>query len=384
MSRGTRVPITPKVLEWAIDNSGFTPLDISEKLDIELAELEAWIYEGGQPKLTQFKKLSEILKRPSALFLLPEPPKNITPKAEFRHPIKGSRTRLISQEIRYFREATRLQRALSWIRQELELPELDLRTISPNTDVDAISRKLRNSLGVSVSTQIDWRDSSTALRAWRKAFEDFGVYVFLFPMGENSCRGFSVWDPYAPIIAINTAINFEARIFTLFHEFGHLLTRSNSICVSPARHFRVRGGDELERWCERFSASLLLPWNAVTDFMRSHLDWMDGVPITDIDHVRSLARTFKVSLRATTLRLIEKGIANWDLYDEIPVWSDDKQASGGGKGRTRKKMREDWYGTSTTSTFVAAMGNDLISRADALTYLNISDLDLYSIQDTSR
>lgn len=380
MPRGTRIPITPRVLEWAIENSGFTNFDIAEKLDIEIDLLEAWLAGDEQPNLTQFNKLSDTLKRPSALFMLPTPPQDILPKAEFRHPINGSRTKLISQEIRYFREATRLQRVLSWVRQETDFPKANIEQISATSDVDNASRIARRLLDVSVFDQTSWHDSSTALRAWRTALENIGVYVFLFPMGINSSRGFSVWDSYAPLIAINTAINTEARIFTLFHEFGHLLTRSNSICVSPARQLRVKGGDELERWCERFSASLLLPWSSVKDLMRERLDWRDGNIITDLDDVRLIARTFKVSLRATTLRLIQKDVAGWELYDEIPVWSDDKRPGGGGKGRNRKKMREDWYGKSTTSTIVSAMDRDLISRADALTYLNVSDLDLYSIQ----
>ena len=120
--------------------------------------------------------------------------------------------------------------------------------------------------------------------------------MFLYPIGEDACRGFSLWDSLAPVIAVNTAWNEEARIFTLFHEFGHILTRSSSACVEVGSTRTLTGTeDPAERWCERFAASLLMP----DDDVRLLVGQRFGLARIDrVDDVRWLARQFKASLGA--------------------------------------------------------------------------------------
>jgi hypothetical protein len=42
----------------------------------------------------------------------------------------------------------------------------------------------------------------------------------------------------------------------------------------------------------------------------------------------SLANRFKTSLRATTIRPIELGLATWDPYKQLPVAADTKRGGG--------------------------------------------------------
>lgn len=75
---------------------------------------------------------------------------------------------------------------------------------------------------VPLEAQLSWSSAGVALRVWREAVEGLGVMVLMLPMGEESCRGFSIWNDVAPLIAINTAWLPEARIFTMLHELAHL------------------------------------------------------------------------------------------------------------------------------------------------------------------
>jgi hypothetical protein len=119
-----------------------------------------------------------------------------------------------------------------------------------------------------------------------------------------------------------------------------------------------------------------LPWNQVQSFLKTEMNWFPGSPISDVDSIRKVARRFKVSLRALTLRLIGKNVATWDLYERIPAWSDEKQGGGGGTGRRRAQAREDTFGSRAIDVFLSAIREDLVSRADALSYLDIPDSDL--------
>src|SRR5690606_10048362 len=104
-----------------------------------------------------------------------------------------------------------------------------------------------------------WRSASAAFDAWRSALERLGVLVLLFPLGEENCRGFSLASGLAPVIAVNTAWNDQARAFTLFHELGHLMTETASACASAPPASVAGAWDPAERWCERFAAATLVP-----------------------------------------------------------------------------------------------------------------------------
>ena len=159
---------------------------------------------------------------------------------------------------------------------------------------------------------------------------------------------------------VNTAWSDEARIFTLFHELGHLLTRTSSACaVGP---LAPDSGDTIERWCEAFAASLLIPVDALFGMGR----------VTKFDTMVKLARGLKVSLRATALRLMEREKASWSLYRQIPPASDKKRGGGGGgTGRNRGEIRVDEFGPRTTALFSDAVRRDIISESQALDYLDI-------------
>jgi len=376
MARGKTVPITPAVLTWAIEQSGYTRQQIATKLDVDISRLEAWEKDTQKPNLTFFKNLANVLKRPSAVFLLPDPPKFSAPPVEFRHPPSIGRSALNPTERRYLREVTRLQRTVAWILSELEKPPVSIPKVEIGSDVERAALVTRERLKVTVSEQLSWRSSSAALKKWRDIVEESGVLVFLLQLGKESCRGFSLWNDRAPVIASNTWWNPEARIYTLFHEYAHLLTRTNSACVQNEGKSLSAGNDAAERWCEQFAAALLLPWDAVQDFISAEINWFPGKVISDLDSIRKIARHFKVSLRALTLRLIGKKASTWDLYDKIPSWSDEKRSGGGGGGRRRAQAREDTFGSRTIDVFLTGIREDLVSRADALSYLDIPDSDL--------
>lgn len=376
MARGIVVPITGTVLDWAIRESGYTPQEVAGRVRVDGKTLEAWKQGRAQPTLTQFRKLAAVLKRPTATFLLPEPPVSLRPPVEFRHPPGTTRSSLNPNELRHLREASRLQRVLAWMLGEMEADPVSLPKVEVGSTTEDVGQVTRTRLRVSVEEQVRWHDSSRALSGWRLALQDTGVAVFLFPLGKESCRGFSLWDGRAPLIAVNTWWNNEARMFTLFHEYAHLLTRTNSACMQSVRWLLDREADREERWCEGFAAAVLMPWSAVTAFMESELGWSPGQTFDQLEPVRRVARAFKVSLRAATLRLIGQGIATWALYKQIPEGSDAKGGGGGGEGRNRIKVREDAYGTGTIQLFVAGMKRDLVTRAQVLSYLDVADADL--------
>jgi Zn-dependent peptidase ImmA (M78 family) len=208
-----------------------------------------------------------------------------------------------------------------------------------------------------------------AFDAWRGAVESLGVTVVLFPMGTESCRGFSLWEEMSPLIAVNTAWREEARIYTLFHELGHLITRTNSACSESPSTPDSR--DPVERWCEEFAAAILMPRESIRVVNQ----------VVDMSTLAKLAQQHKVSLRAMAIRLIGLGKASWKLYRDIPVASDAKPQGGGGTGRNRREIRQDEIGERGTEIFVAAVQRDIISESQALDYLEIPAVEFERLRN---
>jgi len=192
----------------------------------------------------------------------------------------------------------------------------------------------------------------------------------MLPLGEELCRGFSLWEEYAALIAANTAWNIEARIFTLFHEYGHLLTRTSSACAEASARRTVANDDPAERWCEQFASAVIIPPADLKRYLVSR--GLSGSPITDLSEVRRIATTFKASLRATALTLIESGAASRKLYSSLPPIPHRKSDGGGGAGRNRAQIKRDQYDSRALNVFAEALQEDVVSRGDVLDYLDIA------------
>jgi Zn-dependent peptidase ImmA (M78 family) len=369
MPRATEVPITPDVLVWAISESGFSDEELAEEVRVSREVLLSWKHGTARPTLTQMRRVAAKVHRQLATFLLPAPPDRPAPYVEFRDIAGRTRRELLPIERRYLRRAYRMQQMLAWIEGELGKDRPRLRQFSLSEEPDSVAKEWRRLLSITEQEQEKWPSASRAFDGWRAAVERLGLAVFLFPLTARGCRGFSLWNDRVPVVAVNTAWREEARIFTLLHECGHLVTGSNSACAEWAGR-ATRPVDPVERWCERFAAAVLLPAESVVRLLTS---LSLRKPIVDLGAVRTIANRFKVSLRAAALRLIELRWADRSLYDELPPTTDSKPPGGGGSGRNRLAMREDELGLRGTALFVEAVREDVISRSQAVEYLDIPD-----------
>ena len=365
------VPVTGAVVEWAIRESGYELAALAKQLKVPVETLRAWAAETTQPRLTQLRKLAAKVKRPLATFLLPEPPTVVAPAVEFRSPPGTDRRELNPTERRYLREAVRLQRFLSWLAKEMGDAPVALPPERPQADATTVASRVRDGLGITVEEQVGWASPSGAFAAWRQKLEGAGVLVLLFPMGRESCRGFSLWDDHVPLIAVNTTgWPPGARAFTLFHEYGHLVTRTPSACLQARRRLTSVASDSPERWGEEFAAALLMPADAV----RALVARVGRLPAEELSS--TVATYFWVSLRAATLRLVELEFLTWQAYEDLPPFEGKKGGGRSKEGRDRARQRIDQYGSRATRLVSRGLERDVIGRSEVLDYLDVPEPSL--------
>jgi Zn-dependent peptidase ImmA (M78 family) len=233
-------------------------------------------------------------------------------------------------------------------------------------------------IGWSVERQIEAPSELMVLRDLRGILEANNLLVLQLPLGERGKsedrghRGFSLYDSLAPLIAVNSAYNYSARIFSYVHELGHLFIRNDSICSQVPDH-------RIERWCEQFAAAFLLPRHSVAEFV---IRAFGQGPVEEFAQVQKIARHFKVSLRAVTVRLIQLDRANQGLYELVDTKADfHKPGGGGGGGATSPQIRLREWGARYPRLLLQAEELGLLGRQDLLEYLNLSSTQLRSLEE---
>ena len=345
--------------------------ELEERLKVPGETIDGWLVGDGQPNMTQFKRLKAILKRPAAIFFMDTPPIPTESSVAMRFAF-GATDRSRSPEERLaIRNASRIQKFVGSIQADLGRRFEELPSASTNEDPEHVAGALRSEyFGVPIEEQMSWNSPAGAFRHWRALIEDAGVLVFLYSLGERSARGFSFAAEPPPVIGVSTTWHPSVRVYTLFHELGHLVTRTSSCCVEGAVERPTE--DPTERWCETFAAAFLMPRQDMRTLIGHRAS---GDPIST---AAWLANRLHVSRKSALLRLVELGVAEWPDFRRLESRFERKSLGGRADPdhpRTRDVTRKDMYG-SCLSTVRDAHKVGLASEADIRTYLGVTPDEL--------
>lgn len=376
----TRVPISGEIVRWARAEDGLSEEELASRVGVDPERVLAWEAGSEQPTKGQFSRLAQALRRPRALFFLPAPPEVPAVLANLRSAPGLIDYELSTSERRMIRRARRLQEEVSWLIRRRGAETSNVLQLQTDVPASSAGQQLRNWLGVELEAQLQWEGESRAFREWRESIEERGILVFQLELGREGIRGFSIWDDFAPALAVNTAYNTVARIFTMFHELAHLAARVDSAC---SKFFYSRPNatpsPQVERWCEEVASFALLPSDEFEQVVRDRFGHDRSNPVTELDQARRIAQVFKVSIRAVAIRLIGRQLAPPNLYGivERNARVVDRPRRGGGVGANAAERRIGQLGHSVPRLVLeAARAGEIPLRdaADSLR-LNLSQLD---------
>ena len=262
------IPVNPDILKWARETAGLSVDDVVRKMKRKRVTAEtvlSWESGEGSPSYPQLERIAYgIYKRPLALFFFPEPPQEETPKQSFRTLPEYAIERL-PERIRFLIRKARVM--------QLNLAELydnanpasrhivrDL-SFDPRVSSEQMAATVRDYLGIDLVRQSRWKNSEEALKVWRDALEEHGVFIFKDAFKVDSFSGFCLYDEQFPIIYVNNSKPKNRQIFTLFHELAHLLFRTGGIDTPLDDYLDHLEGDSrrIEVLCNRFTGEFLVP-----------------------------------------------------------------------------------------------------------------------------
>lgn len=220
--------------------------------------------------------------------------------------------------------------------------------ISDKSSVEEIVDHAKSLLGI----EHDWykkiNSNEKAFNYIREKLEDVGVLVMQNGVvGLNThrkldldeFRAFMLYDDIAPLIFINGVDGTTGKMFSLIHEFIHILYQQEDI-VSERSNAEVK---ENERRINRITAEFLMP----TAIVMQEWDAIDNK--TDIEKVDTISKLLKVSAHALAIKLAEKGVVTGNVVAIIAGRhrNNKKSAPGGDFYRT--------YNSKMSSSFVKSV-----------------------------
>ena len=331
--------VNPKIIQWARERARYSLESVAVKFKKDVSVIEKW--ESGEdfPTYSQLEKLAEIYKRPLALFFFPEPPLEAEEKQEFRTLPDFEIENLAADTIYALRQAKAMQLSLQEINNGINPSTKKIFqdiSVSSSDDLRILAEQIRNYLNVTLEEQLTWNDQETALKKWRSAVEEAGIFIFKRSFKQREISGFCLIDIEFPIIYINNSTEKSRQIFTIFHELAHILLQTNGITKSDDRYINSLKGENkyIEIFCNKFAAEFLLPNHVFSEIIRETV-----VNVNDNDKIISkISSDYKVSREVVLRKLLDNNFISQKEYSlKVSEWyseqvgkSQDKNKKSGG------------------------------------------------------
>lgn len=317
------IRIEPSILIWARESLGLSLAEVALKLDKDRETIQQWEYGNSFPTLAQLEKLAyNIYKRPLAVFFLPKPPKESTPKQDFRT-LPENEISNLSPDLRLtIRKAKHNQLVLKQIndnRNPVNKPLHRVFNLEKSNINDKFASQLREYLGITRSLQQNFKNPDLAFNYYRNLIEKNGVYIFQYPLKE--VRGFSLMDREFPVIVINSGDYPNGKIFSLFHELCHILFNVGGIFRDYYSEELRENPNKIEVLCNQFASDILLPGHELLNEILV-LENKDN-KVWSEDALGAIAFSYKVSKEVVLRKLLDAGKTTQTFYIKTRIkWSE--------------------------------------------------------------
>lgn len=368
MASNIHIDVNHKVLVWARESLALNRNQAVEKTGISAKRL-AQLEEGEKSiTLDELKKFSKAYKRTIATLLLKEPPKE--------KPLPTDRRTVDSKNFGHFHEksimAIRKARALSQsyieLKQELgfEIPKF-IFSASIQDQPQSVAIKIRRLLNLEELREIE--NITDALEAYIEKVESLGIAVFQLSLTQDGLRGFSLTDEAIPIIGIKRGGEpATAKIFTLFHELGHIILNEAGLC-----DLSEKSTIEIEKWCNAFSGEVMIPSAEILQMEVVKENKRTGNKIWQKKDLVVLGNYFHAGPLAILRCLLENKLTTAEFYNEKhKVWNKPTFGrANNSEGRNLAKEAIQEKGRTYISLAFSAFDQNRIDLKDLSDFLGV-------------
>lgn len=361
MGQTMRYEVKRDVLLWAIHESQKIMSDIEQKFP----KLNEWIEGDTAPTMKQIESLANYLKVPFGYMFLAAPPKENVMQVEFRS--IDNKLPDISKNLKdTLMEMDRDQSWMSDYRQEAGWEKLNIISdfemkVNEQYSFNEVAKVAKKLLDLDEEWYIQYASYEQAYNFLREKLEDAGILVMQNGtvgfdthrvLDISEFRAFMLYDDYAPLIFINGTDHVTGKIFSLMHEYVHILYHQDDIILeNPVDDIKAN-----ERKINRIAAEMLMPESVVRK------KWEELQGKEDLARIDSISKSLKVSSYALAIKLSELGLIQDNIIGII---------AGRSKGAKKKTSGGDFYKTyysKMSSNFLRSVVNQTESGNLSYTY----------------
>lgn len=318
--------VNGNIIRWARELYNMDAEEAARAIGVDIERYNSWENGTDHPTYAKLKKISEVFRKPSAIFFFPVPPQ--LPY------IKGDLRTLSNEVVDCFSKNVIVQFEKAKVYQ-MSLKELygDRDSIFMHkelfpSDISELCNYLRDVMEFPISAQKARKSTKVVFEIYREKFYDLGIYVFKESFKDNSISGLCINDCQYPVIMINNSMSFARQIFTLFHELYHLISDTSGAEIIRDDYYEKlsQAQSDVEHDCDTFANMFLVP---LDDFQKE----LQKAPI-DEDRISELSRIYSVSREAIMYKLWKLDIITTDAYSEL------KESFYGEAIRNRKEKKD--------------------------------------------
>ncbi|UOR15092.1 ImmA/IrrE family metallo-endopeptidase [Qipengyuania aquimaris] len=345
---------------------------LSSRSGVSQAKLTALIEGDDQLSTAETNALADSLAIPAhALFVSAK--EELTPAIDFRSsvPSIGEQNPGTLKAIAFVEQISGVLHSID------EVPEIDEEIFSTRPAeltkkaATKLAKHWRKKWGISSEEQAEWKDANKVYTSLRAFIENLGIAVIHSSFGSSDSAGLYIETPHnLHAIVINTTLSSKARkVFTLAHEFGHVLLGKEGISnPSIAKN-------KIEKFCNWFAARMLAPKSLISYALERY----HYTPSTDDDFIRLFSQKLGISQEATFLRLVETDyldLADYKLWkarfrNQNYIPTGDLGTKGGGGAGDPIKNKLTKYGFTLVRRLASAKRR---GEVDAIDIYRVSGL----------
>ena len=330
MAESVRVPVKKEIWFWAIRESQKDEEEIFHKFP----KMSKWINGEESPTFKQLEKVANYLKVPFGYMFLENPPRDNIMEVEFRS--INNKLPEMSKDLKdTIMEMDSKRNWMSDYRKSLGWDKLDIIVqFNENKSEDILSDAiLAKKL---LSLEDNWyetvKDFNEAYNFLRKKLEEAGVLVMqngvvgmnnYRKLDINEFRAFMLYDDVSPLIFINNNDTKAGKIFSLIHEYIHVLFEQEDLLLNTD----IEDTKENERYLNNITAEFLMP--------EEHIHYFWNKDIETLEQIYKLSNVFKVSKLALAIKLKDMDLIDYKTveiirYESIKDFENKERDSNGG------------------------------------------------------
>lgn len=327
------VNVQPEIIKWALSQTD------KEKLGEKLVNyINQWLEGTKTPTFKQIEEFSKKSNIPLGYFFLMKPPTEQLNILEYRTIDSVEFINPSRNLIDTIHDMENIQGWMRDYRQDMGFGELSVvGCLSGSTNVKIIVDTIRADIGLKNDWYTNCDNIATAFHHIRGLLEECGIVVMMNGvvgnnthrvLDVNEFRAFAMIDKWAPLIFINSADSWGAKLFSLFHEIAHIWLGLDDFYNDRRNNKEIK---PIETICNAVAGELMVPMDAFIT------NWNEIIAENVYDKIKDMTKIFRCGESVIARKALDSGKITKTIYDEIienvieayRQMKEDKESSGG-------------------------------------------------------